>query len=242
MRKADWIKRAQERMLSAKRYTGPISGALGPLTVQGMIRTINAGVGVQDVPLHAQIAEEISKQMAVNPISASPERLSRFLAECAIESSFYRRLTENLNYTKAETLRKTWPSRFKTIAAAAPFVRNPEGLANNVYAGRMGNNNPGDGWRYRGRGILQTTGRNNYVDLSKATGIDYVGNPDLLATPEHAVKSAIHFWTRNNLNTWIDRGQLEAVSNIINTGQPTRKAHGLAERNAAYARLRGLWI
>jgi putative chitinase len=85
---------------------------------------------------------------------------------------------ENLNYTSAARIRAVWPSRFKTEATAAPFVRQPQKLANKVYAGRLGNDGPDDGWLYRGRGLAQITGKDLYRRLSKLVGIDLVANPD----------------------------------------------------------------
>jgi putative chitinase len=85
---------------------------------------------------------------------------------------------ENLNYTSAARIRAVWPSRFKTEAAAEPFVRQPQKLANKVYGGRLGNDGPDDGWMYRGRGLAQITGKDLYRRLSKLVGIDLVANPD----------------------------------------------------------------
>jgi putative chitinase len=96
---------------------------------------------------------------------------------------------ENLNYTTAERIRAVWPSRFPTLASAAPFVRNPRGLANHVYNGRMGNR-PGsdDGWNFRGRGLPHLTGRDNYERAGRALGVDLVGNPDLALRPDLAAR------------------------------------------------------
>lgn len=87
---------------------------------------------------------------------------------------------ENLNYTSADRIRAVWPSRFSSVSAAAPYVRNPKALANKVYGGRMGNR-PGtdDGWNYCGRGQVHLTGRDNYIKAGKALGLDLVGSPDL---------------------------------------------------------------
>ena len=87
-------------------------------------------------------------------------------------------IVENMNYTSTGRLRTVWPSRFKSDADAAPYVRQPEKLANLVYAGRMGNTQAGDGWRYRGRGLVQITGRDNYAKVGRLVGVDLVADPD----------------------------------------------------------------
>lgn len=88
-------------------------------------------------------------------------------------------VVENLRYTTAERIHAVWPSRFPTVASAKGFVLNPEGLANKVYGGRMGNKLPTDGWTYRGRGFVQITGRENYETATRELRVDLVGNPDL---------------------------------------------------------------
>ena len=95
-------------------------------------------------------------------------------------------VAENLNYTSADRIRAVWPSRFPTVGSAAPYVRNPSGLANKVYGGRMGNTGPDDGWRFRGRGLPQITGKANYARAAAKLGLDLVGNPDLALRPDVA--------------------------------------------------------
>ena len=90
---------------------------------------------------------------------------------------------ENLTYSSAERIRAVWPKRFPGLGDALPFVRNPQGLANKVYAGRMGNVGPNDGWTYRGRGYPQTTGRENYERFGRLLGLNLLGNPDLALDP-----------------------------------------------------------
>jgi putative chitinase len=108
----------------------------------------------------------------------------------ALEESGFRNLVENLNYS-AERLVQVWPSRFPTVAAAGPYARSPRALANCVYGGRMGNTGPDDGWRYRGQGLIQITGRDNFARLEKITGLPLVNQPELATKPEHLLECSV---------------------------------------------------
>ena len=147
----------------------------------------------------------------------TPARLAAFLANAAHETGHFHRLEENLVYT-APRLMAVWPHRFPTLAAARPFARAPEALANHVYGGRMGNLRPGDGWRFRGRGLLMTTGRDNYCRLAIATGRTPEQLLDWLLTPEGAAESAVQFWSWRQCNQPADAGDLEEVRRRINGG------------------------
>jgi putative chitinase len=149
-------------------------------------------------------------------ISTAP-RLAAFLANALHETGGFARLVENLNYS-AERIVQVWPSRFPDVAAARPFARNPEALAERVYGGRMGNVQPGDGWRFRGRGLLQTTGRDNYARLAIATGRAIESLPDWLETKAGAAESAARFWAWRGCNARADVGDLEQVRRMINGG------------------------
>lgn len=166
------------------------------------------------------------------------DRLASFLAQTAHESGSFNRIEENLGYSTAKRLVAVWPKRFPTEASAAPFVMQPQRLANRVYALRNGNGpeNSGDGWRYRGRGLIQITGRSNYAEAGQALGLDLVGNPDLLLQPAHAAMSAAWFWASRGLNALADDrtddNDLEdftRITKIINGGTV-----GLQERFALY--------
>ena len=99
-------------------------------------------------------------------------------------------LEESLYYTTVSRLRAVWPTRFKTETDALPFLRNPEKLANAVYAGRLGNTKSTDGWQFRGSGLIQTTGRSNFEKLANATGIDCINDPALIRSMPGALQAA----------------------------------------------------
>jgi len=131
----------------------------------------------------------------------STARITAFLALIARESNECRSLEEDLRYP-AEALMHKWPKRFPTMAAAQPYERNPEKLANLVYADRFGNGPPDscDGYRFRGRGLIRITGRGNYASVGEALGIDLVGQPESLLEPRNAAMSAAWFWKMRGLN------------------------------------------
>jgi putative chitinase len=178
------------------------------------------------------ILEALAKQsksvFAEFDISDRPNRLHFFLAQVAHESGGLTVIEENLKYS-AKRMTEIWPSRFPTLAAAEPFANNPEALANKVYASRMGNGPPesGDGWRYRGRGYIQITGRDGYRNIGAATGIDLEAHPDRAATPEDALRVACGFWKWKNVNAACDEGDFAKVTRLVNgglIGQPDREA------------------
>jgi putative chitinase len=154
-------------------------------------------------------------------------RTAAFVAQTAHESAQYTRLIESLFYTKASGLMGVWPKRFPTEASALPYLRNEEKLANFVYADRMGNGDSasGDGFRYRGRGIIQLTGRDKYRITGEALGVDLVADPDLAQTPEIAFKAAGLFWKSAGLNELADASDFRTITQRINGGQ-----NGAADR------------
>ncbi|GAA0417113.1 glycoside hydrolase family 19 protein [Pseudomonas veronii subsp. inensis] len=154
-------------------------------------------------------------------------RVAAFIAQVGHESGQLTRLVENLNYS-ADGLMKTWPSRFDLVRATA-CARKPEQIANVVYADRMGNAGPGDGWKYRGRGLIQVTGKTNYAACGEALGLDLINQPELLERPQYAAMSAAWFWSANGLNTLADQGDFVKITRRINGG-----TNGLADRQALY--------
>lgn len=161
-------------------------------------------------------------------------RTAAFLAQVGHESGQLRQLVENLNYS-ADALVRTWPSRF-TAETAQAYARQPEKIANRVYGGRMGNGPEasGDGWRYRGRGLIQLTGRANYRAAGQALGLPLEEQPELLEQPEQAAQSAAWWWAQHGLNELADAGRFKDIGSVINTGQPGRTPNGAAERQALY--------
>jgi len=156
----------------------------------------------------------------------TPERQAAFIGQCAHESANFKTLQENLNYS-AKGLNATWPSRFPSEAEAQPYHRQPEKIANKVYSGRMGNLNEGDGWKYRGRGLIQLTGKDNYRLASDALGVDFIADPDLVLTKEYAALTAAWYWNKRGLNKEADAKDFTGMTKKINGG-----VIGLADRVA----------
>ena len=169
----------------------------------------------------------------------SVDREAAFLAQIAHESGELNRLVENLNYS-ANRLMAVWPGRFPTLQKAQQYEKNPEKLANYVYADRLGNGNEAsvDGWRFRGRGILQITGRGNYRSTGLALGLPLESHPEQLEVPDIAAYSAAQFWKSRGLNEYADDrnddnddADFERITKIINGG-----LNGLKDRKQYWER------
>lgn len=152
----------------------------------------------------------------------TPARVAGFISQCQHESLDFTALSENLNYSAA-ALDKVFPKYFKRAGRdAQAYHRQPEKIANVIYANRMGNGDTrsGEGWKFRGRGIIQLTGKNNYTKCS----IDVLGddtlvrNPDLVSEPKFAVLAACWYWHTNRLNDICDQGDVVLLSKRINGG------------------------
>lgn len=147
-------------------------------------------------------------EIAVNRYDiTTSNRLSAFLSVIGHETGHLKALVENLNYS-AEGLIKTWPSQFKTLEFARQYAHNPEKIANYVYGNRYGNISPSDGWKFRGRGAIQTTFKDNYRALNNMEniplGTDFTDNPELLETWDYAALSAAYYWRTNGVNELAD--------------------------------------
>lgn len=160
----------------------------------------------------------------------TPQRVAAFVAQCGHESAGFTALRENLNYG-APGLMSTFKKYFPTQELANSYARQPERIANRVYADRMGNGNEasGDGWRYCGRGLIQLTGKNNYTAFANSIDMPIEEVPAYLETFEGAVESACWFWNTNRLNQHADSGDLDTMTRRINGGM-----HGIEDRRARY--------
>lgn len=152
-------------------------------------------------------------------------RKCAFIAQAAHESAGFSTFIENLNYSAA-SLNRVWPSIFP-IAIAAQYNRQPERIANRAYANRIGNGPEasGDGWKYRGRGVFQLTGKANYTACGTGLGLDLINHPELLEQPVNAFRSAGWFWNSKALSPLADIGSFTEITRRINGGY-----NGLADR------------
>ena len=155
----------------------------------------------------------------------SPTRVALWISQIVEETKYMKTLVEDLTYTKAASLVKLFPSNVPTLAYATEIVAkaksNPGGydqeyVGNIIYADRNGNHLPGDGYKYRGRGFLQLTGRANYRALAAVTGLDLEANPDQAADPPTAALIAAVYWRSRNCNTYADKKDVKSVTRLIN--------------------------
>jgi len=197
-----------------------------------IIRSASPHTTAANLDLYTPLLVELMPKYGID----TPLRQRHFLAQLLHESGGFRAVRENLNYS-ADALMSVFGTRhFANRAEAETFARQPERIANRVYSNRMGNGNEasGDGWRFIGRGLIQTTGRNNYTAVSQALYGDnrLLTQPELLEEPRNAVESACFFWRSNNLNALADKDDIQAVTRRINGG-----LNGLADRQQFFDRL-----
>ena len=199
-----------------------------PITVQQLLQILpNAGqVAGVFVPV---LNTAMSRYQIVGA-----KRIAAFIAQVGHESGHLTHLVENLNYS-ADALRRNWPSRF-SVELASAVARKPEQIANIAYGNRMGNRTPGDGWKYRGRGLIQLTGKTNSRLCGEALGLDLLAQPELLEQLQWAAMSAAWYWSINGLNTLADAGDNPNIGSVINTGSKGKVPNGEADRQALYAR------
>jgi putative chitinase len=190
------------------------------------------------IPSNKEIAawcEELNKALPKYDITTD-QRIAGFISQCAHESMDFNAMSENLNY-REETLNKVFPRYFGPGKRnAAEYAKNPEKIANYVYmdefrTSKLGNTQPGDGWRFRGRGLKQLTGRDNYTRFAKDYDMTAEEAAVWVETKEGALASALWFWNTNKLNAIADTGNVAALTKKINGGDI-----GLADRQARYAK------
>ena len=201
-----------------------------------------AAAGVKDPAKWIDAIVAVCQEFEIN----TPQRIAAFIAQTSHESGGYTMLSENLNY-RAATLAACWPNRFAVLGAdkkpikengklvptavANSIAGKPELIANLVYSSRMGNGNAqsGEGWKFRGRGLKQLTGKDNYARCAIALSVGLVDNPDLLLEPLYASRSAGWFWKANNLSAFADAGDIKGMTKKINGG-----LIGYEQRQALY--------
>jgi len=177
-------------------------------------------------------------------ISSSGLRIAHFMAQVLHETGGLSIQFENLNYSP-ERLPKVWPSRFlpKGPLDPAEYAHNPQKLANEVYGGRMGNVEPDDGFKYRGRGLLQLTSKQSYVEASKIVRKDFPDAPDFVTDPDQVISAkwclqvAVSEWLAKGCNALADQDNIKAVTRAINGGQI-----GIAERTEWARKTKAVWL
>ncbi|HVZ29646.1 MAG TPA: D-Ala-D-Ala carboxypeptidase family metallohydrolase [Asticcacaulis sp.] len=185
----------------------------------------------------ADYAPALDQAMAAKDIN-TPLRIAHFLAQLAHESAGFKALVENLNY-KPETLVKVFPKRVGTLANAQKLVAaGPSAIAEAIYGNRadLGNVNPGDGYKYRGRGFIMITGRSNYTSYAKLISQPLVDQPELLEQAVVAAQASAAFWASNSLNTKADADDIVAITKVVNGG-----TNGLDDRKTWLAKAKTVW-
>jgi len=183
-----------------------------------------------------QYIQDLEQALPKYGIADSRVRLAHFFAQVLHESGCMHFDMENLNYS-SDGLRRVFGQYFTTKEEADAYARQPEKIANRVYARRMGNGSEasGDGWKYRGRGLIQLTGRSNYKAFAEWVGDPRVVNEPDLVSSDYAVHSAVFFWDKNNLNTFADKDDVVGLTRRINGG-----TQGLAHRRELLNKANGL--
>lgn len=188
--------------------------------------------GVQPTPARA-FADPLKAAMALFAIDGSDERQAAFIAQCMVESAGFTRLEENLYYTTEYAARSAFGNR--VLPHLDRLLRHPNAMANFAYAGRNGNGDEasGDGWRFRGRGLFQLTGRANYASAALGVGLGsvYLQRPELVAQPSDACLSAAWYWHNAGCNQAIDGGMFDSTTRLINGPAMLHRA----ERAEAFA-------
>lgn len=234
MTEIDWAG-AQQRL--GKQYPGKIDGKPGPMTFIGIVdfAAPSQPNGADAVTLRGRKLAEVYREFELT----TAERLAGYLSNTPHETGDFRTLRENLYYTTAAQIRRTWPSRFASDAAAAPYVRQPVALANTVYnRPKEGNTRPGDGFLFRGGGDIQTTFANGYRAAGEDLGLPLYEHPEMIEIPSVALLAGLSYWRRNRLNRFYDAGTPKRGRALLNTGNPDNSSPiGWSDVQARHNRL-----
>jgi putative chitinase len=181
--------------------------------------------------LWCRVFDQVVDEFELRP----PQRLAMWLAQCGHESASFNVLRELTSYRTVAQLRAVFPHEFPTDEAALPYVLNPQGLPNFIYAGKLGNGDvaSGDGFRYRGGGLIQLTGRANYKAVGDALSIDLEQRPLQIQQEPIAARTAGFFWKQNDLNAAADAGDFDYTTRRVNGSA----MQGAAERKALWQKL-----
>ena len=190
---------------------------------------------IKDAEVHASALEAARQGSSLT----TPRRLCHFLGQIFVETGGFTRMTENLNYKTPERLDGIFSAVKGTDDARALIQKGPEAIANRVYANRNGNGDEasGDGWKYRGSGYKQLTGRANYRDIGAIVGLDLENHPEMARTPQDAARVAVAFWEARKCSPLADAGDVEGVTEKVNG--PAKL--GLDERREATLRALEIW-
>lgn len=223
----DWT-RVQAALTRAGYPCGKVDGQPGPRTWTALFA---CAAGRQPDATLTAIGGAGAAWLTEDAIGQTPQRLAEFIAQTAHETGSYQAFEEGFGYS-VDALMATWPARFPTRASATKVFGRPKLVAEAVYGSRMGNTHLGDGYRYRGRGMLQLTGRANYAFYGPLVELPLVDDPDLAADPADSLVIAREFWRREAVNGFVDRGDFAGARHATNGG-----AIGLADVAARRARL-----
>ncbi len=234
-------KRAQQR-LRDRGYSLAVDGDFGPISMATLMSFVGQRSSVSS--LRTALGKAAHREFPKVGIT-TPLRIAHVLAQQSVETGGFSKMVESMNYSVRGLLLVFSRSRISEADAnrlgrksgeGALSVERQSAIANILYGGEwgrrnLGNTEPGDGWRFRGRGIKQTTGRHNYGEVKKVTGIDVVSDPDLLAHPDTGVRAGCIYWDSRKCNELADKDDIVALTKRINGG-----TNGLDDRRKALAR------
>ena len=204
------------------------------ITLQGLI---GCGIAPTQARLFLPALQAACHIHAINTVG----RFAAFLGQCMVESTNFAHLEENLYYTTTARMLQMFPTRINGESMARGLLRNPQALANQVYANRGGNGDAqsGDGWRYRGRGIIQLTLKSNYIEAATANQRPYADRPELVAEPYDAAITAAWYWKRHGCNELADEWHIDAITRAINGPAMAGKLHRRQQCDKVLAALLG---